>query len=675
MTYQTDGEAILTDGCWRQRFSADPGVLGRSIRIDGVSKTIVGVLPSDFHFLSSTAQIFLPLSSDAEERAINARHVSGTETIARLKPGATLRQAQAEIDADNAAHAAEFPWAKQVAEAGFHTTVAPLRVDHVAAIRPTLLLLQSGALLLLLIGGVNVANLLLVRASIRTRELAIRTSLGASRTRVMQQVIVETMLLALTGGLAGLAVGAGGLRLFAARGLSQLPLGSYVNFDGRLALVALLGSSLMAIAIAVPIAWFSLRSHPADALRSESRYDTANFAAQRLRQTFIVAQIAFAFVLLAGAGLLGTSLKRAMAVSPGFRSDHVLVGRISLPGTNYRDETARLAFTDRLLEKVQAEPGVVAVGVITDVPVNGVHENNVMTVVGHTPEPGAPPILHYRYGVTGNYFAAMRIPLREGRFLESGDSHRENRACVVDEDFARHYWPHGGAIGQRVFEGPPQNRQPSEAFTVVGVVGAVKQGDLTDNKANGAIYFPYRYNANNTVCVVMGTGPIPASLASTLQTAVRILDPDLPIDDLRSMDVRIADSLIARRSPTLLAAVFGISALLLAALGTYGVLSYAVAQRRREIGVRMALGAVPQQIATQFLPLGLRLLAWGTILGVGGAWLAGRAMQSILFGVPALHPATLAGTAAVMTAISLFACWLPARRAAKVDPMVALRHE
>jgi len=378
---------------------------------------------------------------------------------------------------------------------------------------------------------------------------------------------------------------------------------------------------------------------------------------------------------LTGAGLLGLSLKRAMAVSPGFRADRVLTGRIALPWKNYPDKNSRVAFANRLVEETRQLSGVVAAGVITDVPLNGNHDYDIVTVVGHTPTPGAPPLLHHTYSVTGDYFNAMGISLREGRFLESADSHREGRSCVVDEDFARAYWPQASAIGQRVFAGNPERPDPSEAFTIVGVVGAVKQTELTDARAGRAIYFPYSHQWPNRIFLVARTSLAPESLGPTLQKTVRRIDPELPVYDLRSMETRVADSLVARRAPALLTGIFAGVALLLAAIGTYGVLAYAVSQRRREIGVRMALGALPGQIGSQFLSLGVRLLATGTILGVIGAWLAGRAMQRVLFDVPNLPLATVAATTAVMMLASLLACLLPALRAAKVDPMEALRCE
>jgi predicted permease len=414
-TYQTDGAAILTDAYWRQRFNADSGVLGRTIRVDGLSKTIVGVLPPDLRFLSSHARLYFPLSSDLDQRGPKGRHSgSGSDIIARLKPGATLTEAQSQIDAQDAALANEYPQAKMIAEAGFRTVVLPLHADHVKSIRPTLLLMQAGVLFLLLIGGVNLVNLLLIRASARAKELGIRQSLGASRRHVVSQVMTETVLLALVGGIFGLGVGAAGVRLLVVLGVDQLPLGAQVAFDGRLASVALIGAVLMGIVIALPIAWFNLRGHLAHALQSESRSGTASLAVQRLRHGFIVVQIVLGFVLLAGAGLLGVSLKKVMAVSPGFRADHVLTGRVSLPWKNYQDENTRLAFTEQLLEEVGRLPGVLAVGVINNVPLSGNRQKSAITVKGYVPQPGESVRGHYSYGVTGDYFAALGIPLRDG---------------------------------------------------------------------------------------------------------------------------------------------------------------------------------------------------------------------------------------------------------------------
>ncbi len=673
MTYQTDGVAILTDAYWRQHFNADSNIIGHQVRVDGLQKTVVGVLPPGFRFLSSKARLYLPFASTAENRQVSERHsnVDG-EMIGRLQPGVSLAEAQAQMDAHNATHAAEYPNAKMISDAGFRTMVAPLHADHVRSVRPVLLLTQAGVLCLLLIGGVNLVNLLLVRASSRAREMAIRRSMGASGWRVVRQVVTETVLLAGIGGLFGLAIGAGGIRLLAVLGVEQMPLGTTIEFDWRLALEALQGAVATGILIAGPIAWFNLRGHPAHALQSESRGGMASHAAQRLRHGFIVAQISLAFVLVAGAGLLGLSLKHALATPLGFRPDHILTGQISLPWKSYPDWPQRLTFVGRLLEGIASQPGVSAAGVINDLPFSGNSVKSAFTVEGYVPAAGDSLRGHYFYGVGGDAFAALGIPLREGRFLGNTDSDRH--VCVVDEDFARPYWPAGGAIGRRLFLGVTQGAE-AEAFAVVGVVGAMKQAEVTEKGTPGAVYFPYQYRTVANFSAVVRTSQRPESFGLTLQQIVRGIDPELPVNDLRSMDVRIADSLVARRSPALLVAIFAGVALLLAGIGTYGVLAFAVAQRRREIGVRMALSALPKQIASQFLRLGLRLLTVGTLLGGFGSWLAGRAMQGVLFNVPPLPAATLVGTAGIMAAVSLLACLLPTFRASRIDPVEALRSE
>jgi predicted permease len=674
-SFQTSGVVVITDGYWRQQLNAASDVLARSIRVDGVQKRVVGVLPPGFRFLSSSASLYLPLASDPAQRGPGQRHSgNGTELIARLAPGASLANAQSELDGQNAVLERDDPQAKMITDAGFRSLVVPLHADHVASIRPILLLLQAGVLLLVGIGAVNLVNLLLIRASGRAREIAIRQALGASRADIVRHVATEIVVLCGVGGVMGLAVAAVGIRMLTALGVEQLPLGAHVAFDARSGLMAVAAAAVLGIAIAAPIVWFTLRAQLGSSLRSESRGGTAGRAAQRLRHGFIVAQVSLAFMLLAGSSLLGLSLQRAMAVSPGFRPDHVLTGQVSLTGPQYGSARALVAFTERVMEALGRQPGVTAVGAITNIPLSGRSNKSAITVKGQVVRPGESIQGHYSYGVTGEYFAALGIPLRAGRFIDAGDVQRGDRVAVVDDDFARRYWPQGSAIGQQIFH-DGDNSDGSSAFTVVGVVGAVKQAAVTERDAQGAAYFPFVYNNDANIYVVARTRQQPEALSAIFGKLVRDIDPDLPVDGVRSMDVRVANSLIARRSPALLAAVFAIVALLLAAIGTYGVLSYAVAQRRREIGVRLALGAQPQQIGAHFLTLGLRLLAGGSVFGVLGAAATGRLMQSVLFDVPALHVATLAGTAAVLAAVSLVASVIPARRATRVDPAIALAAE
>jgi predicted permease len=682
--------AILTDALWRQRFNSDPNVLSREIRINGIPRKIVGVLPPTFRFLSSEARAFVSIKSNEEQRGSKARHSGGgaIHMIARLKPGATIAEAQAQIDAHNAEMEKDNPEAKMMAEAGFRSPVVSLHAEHVRSIRPTLLLLQAGVFFLLLIGAVNLVNLLLIRASGRAREMAIRQSMGAGRRHVVTQVMTETVSLTFAGGVLGVIAGAWGIHLLEILGANRLPLGAHVTFDGWLAAIGLIGAVVLGIVIAAPIAWFNLSSHLANALQSESRTGTASRAAQNLRHGFIVAQIALAFVLLAGAALLGLSLKRVMGVSPGFQPDHVLTGEFTIPWQS--DPKRHVEIADRLLELIRQQPGVIATGTITNMPLSGDDGKTSAAPKGYLPPSGQSLQGHYSYSVTGDYFTALGIPLREGRFLTSEDSHRAERVCVVDEDFARRYWPDGGALNQRIANGGGTDANggalgqkitlggeidEAKLFTVVGVVGSVKQAALTEGRGQGAVYLPFAYRENSYYFVVTRTKQRPEAFAETLRRLVRAADPDLAIDNIRSMDIRVADSLVTRRSPALLAGIFAGVALLLASIGTYGVLSYAVAQRTREIGIRMAVGAQREQISAQFLKIGLRLLIAGTVIGFIAAALSARALQSVLFDVPPLHPATFAVTAGIMAVVCLIACWLPARRASRTDPMEALRSE
>ena len=448
-----DNVAILSDEYWRQHFDSDSHVIGRQIRVGTFPKTVIGVLPASFRFLSSEARLYLPLSSNLNERAPRQRHSGGNviQMIARLRAGATLAQAQSQIDAQNSRLELDDPQAKMMADAGFRSLVVPLHADLVASIRPTLLLLQAGVFALLLIGAVNLANLLLIRANSRAKEVAVRQSLGASGAFIVSEVIVETTLLTLAGGALGLAIGGGGTRLLAALGADRLPLGAHIVFDARVAFVALISSFLIGIVLALPIAWFHLQRSNSG-LRDETRSSTFSRAAQTMRHSFVVAQVALAFVLLVGAGLLGISLRRAMAVSPGFQPDHVLTGQISLVGDKYPAPLTGLAFSERLVGELSRQPGVLSAGIVTNVPFSGVSGKSAATVKGYVLRSGQSPRGHYSYGVAGDYFRAMGFSLLAGRFLTGADSRNQDRVCVVDEDFARYYWPHSSALGRILFK-------------------------------------------------------------------------------------------------------------------------------------------------------------------------------------------------------------------------------
>jgi predicted permease len=671
-SYKTNGVAILTDAFWRQRFGGEASAVGRRVRIDGVARVVVGVLPPEFRFLSSRARLYVPLASNPEQRAASQRHSgSSSQMIARLKPGVSLAAAQAEVDAHNDAVEADSPTRQQMADAGFRSLVVPLHAEHVAGIRPVLLLVQAAALCLLLIGAVNLVNLMLIRATARARELAVRQAIGGSRARIARQLIVETIVLAMTGALVGVTIGAVGVGVIARFGAEHLPLGAHIAFDPRLVLVALLAAVLVGVVMAIPVAWVSLRGRASSVLQLEARGATASASTQILRHLFLVAQVALAFILLAGAGLLGLSLKKVSAISPGFLAANVLTGQISVPVSRYPNAAARRIFVDRFIGELGRQPGVRAAGLVTNVPFSGRNIKSAVTVRGYVPRPGESIRGHYSYGVGGDYFDALGLSLIEGRFLTRDELQHGDRVCVVDQQFVKRYWSGGGAIGQRLFAGPVQDAD-EKAFTIVGIVGAMKQVGLTDADAQGAVFYPYNSRFDTTLFVVVRTARSPESLAPVLRQVVRAVDPELAVSDLQSMETRIADSLISRRSPAVLAGLFSAIALLLTAIGTYGVLSYAVAHRRREIGLRIALGARPGQVRAQFLSLAVRLLTGGTILGLIGAWLVGQAMQTLLYEVPAMHPAVLAATVTIMAAVSFAACVLPSHRAARISPMEAL---
>lgn len=677
----TDGEGIygkndviiLSDGLWRQDYGADPAAIGKKVRVDGTIQTIIGVMPPGFRFGTSEAKLWAPLCFTDDQRQPIRRHSNNMSMIARLRPGATVGVAQSQVDALNRQTLAQDPYAKLVIDAGFHTAVVDLHDDMVAQSRPVLLLLQAGVLFLLLIGAVNLANLLLVRSSARSKEFSVRQVLGAGRLQLARQLVSETLALSLAGGVLGLGLGWAGLRGLEALGADQLPHFAPFRLDTLVCLGALAASVLMGLLLAIPMLWHSLRGSLALSLSVESRGGTTSRSAHRLRHTLIVAQFALAFTLLAGAGLLGLSMSKVLAVNPGFRPENLLTGSVSLPWIRYKDEKPRFAFVKRLGEELRAIPGVTAAGFTTGLAFGGNNDDNAISIEGQPPPPGESLQTHTTSGVAGDYFAAMGIPLREGRFIGDDDSIRSLKVCVVDEDVERRYWPGKSAIGNRIFNGAPG--KPEDAFAIVGVVGRTKQSDLADRRARGCIYFPYMLYAGQRISALIRTTQQPQAAGPALRAAVLRLDPELPVEDLKTMTARLDESLVARRSPMMLAGIFAGIALMLAAVGIYGVLAYAVAQRRREIGVRMALGALPQQILAQFLSLGARLVVIGSVLGAVGGWLTGRAMASLLFGVGPAHPLVFAGTAALLGTVALAACLLPALRAARVPPMEALRSE
>ncbi|HEY1847650.1 MAG TPA: ABC transporter permease [Opitutaceae bacterium] len=672
--YGADQVAVLTDEFWRTQFNADPNVVGRTFLNDGLTVTVVGVLPRGFRFLSSRAEFYRPAAHDKDDRLPRNRHNEGGEMVARLAPGFTAADAQEQMNAFNNQQMRDDPYAAQVKPMGYTTVVTGLHQDFVHSVRPMLLLVQCGVLFLLLIGCVNLANLVLVRAGGRSREFAIRQALGAGRRHLFLDALAETTLLSLAGALCGLLLGGWGIELMRSLGTGDLPLGELVRFDWRV-VAAALGAALAVGWILAAAAVLVDRGGGSDSgLRTGSRGGTSTRSTQWLRHGFIVGQVALTFVLLAAAGLLVVSLRHVLDEPAGFNPSNILSGQIALPWKSYKDGPSRLAFVERMLPAIRALPGVEQVSINTALPFTNAAAQSGVAIEGITGGPGQTIRTHEIAAVSSGYWQMMGIRLLRGRLLADADNHCSVHVCVVDEAFAERYWPKGDALGHRLTPFDAIFR-PDQADTIVGVVSSARQNDLAEPKGVGLVYLPFSLSGASFLDLAVRTRLPVAAMAPMIRKAVLQLDPDLPISDLRAMQSRIDDSLVTRRSPTILAGIFSGVALLLAAVGTYGVLSYAVSQRRREIGVRMALGAQPRQVRNQFLGMGLGLLAAGVLLGTVGAWGASRAMQSVLYGVPALPAPILIGAATMLGAVAITACLLPARRASKVDPMVALQAE
>jgi predicted permease len=669
---------LLSDGFWRQHFNADPSVIGRTLRLANTPYTIIGVMPPDFRYLSYDTRFWTPATFSEDDR--RNRHGGGLEMIARLRPGATVVEAQAQIDALNERTLMSDPFAKEVLSVGFHATVRDLHSDHVAELGPVLLLLQAGVLCLLLVGTVNLANLFMVRATGRAREYSVRQVLGAGQWRLVRMLLCESWLLALTGGLLGIGLGAAALRSLATLAGPALPRDVAPRLDVTVGFAALGLSVILGLLLALPVIWLTLRSSLAAALTAESRGGTTSRPVHRLRHTLIIAQIALAFVLLSGAGLLGLSFTRLVAVQPGFHSENLLTGAVALPLDEYQEPKQRVAFISRLLTAVRTLPGISSAAICQGVPFSNRVHAIAWEIAGQTA--ASDEFIQegmFTNHVSGGYFATLGVPLREGRVLADDDVQLRRKVCVVDEEFARRSWPRGDALGHRLVL-PIDPQEPERQYvTIVGVVGSVKQDDLADLGVHGAVYFPIavpsEFPVPSEFMVTVRTLQAPEAAGPALREAIWSIDPELPVTDVKTMETRIRDSVSGRRTPFLLAGIFAGMALVLAAVGIYGVLAYSVAQRRREIGVRMALGAQPEQILRQFLGLGIQFLGIGVPLGLIGAWLVGRAMAALLFGIGPANPLVLGGTAIMLAAVALLACVLPARRAAQVSPIEALRSD
>ena len=674
-----DKRVVLSDALWHSQFGADPGVVGRDLRLNGQPYTIVGVMPRTFQGLDPEVMLWRALAFTAEQRSDEQRHSNNYWNVGRLKPGATLAQAQAQVDALNAANLERFPKYKELLiNAGFRTQVIGFQDHLVRFVKPTLYLLWGGALFVLLIGCVNVANLALVRARSRLKELATRLALGAGRWQVARQLIAESLALTLVAAGAGLLLAMAALRALAALDLQGLPFGSDIHLDAIAVGYSLAISLAIGIVLGlVPVAAV-LHANLSIVLRDAGRGTSVGRGGRIVRRTLAVTQVAFTFVLVVGAGLLLASFRRVAAVDPGFVSDRVLTASVMLPRNRYDDDAKRRAFTDEALRRVRALPGVSAAGATDTIPFGGYNSDSVIIAEGYQMKPGESIISPSQVTVSPGYFEATGVRLAKGRFFQDSDAGGQRPVVIVDEKLARRFWPDQDPIGRRMFL--PTDIDHLLAVTdktvfldVVGVIKDVKLRDIAEGeKGVGAYYFPMSQNTSSFLTFAVKTSGAPETVTGGLRSTMAALDPELPLFDVRTLAQRTETALVARRSSAMLSLTFGLVALLLSAVGVYGVLAYLVNQRTREIGIRMALGSSPLGIFDLVLREGLLLVGLGFALGGIGTALLKRSLESQLFDVRVTDPLVLATAAAVLGTVALVACALPARRAAAIDPAIAL---
>ena len=678
-----EAKAILTYPLWQELYGGPDDVVhvvGKEIRVNGIPHEIVGVLPEQFLFLSPEVRLLIPAAFTEEDRSDDSRHSNNWEMIGRLAPGATLEQAQSQIDALNAANLERFPAMREIViNAGFHTTALPLLDDVVRDLRGTLHLLWGGVAAVLLIAIVNVANLVLVRSQTRLKELAIRSSIGAGRLRIARQLVTEMLLLALAG--ASLGVGIGFLLIEALRsfGIDELPRGTEIHLDlVSLSIVVAAAFAVGALLALIPISRM-VRMNLSDIVHQEGRTSTGGRGAALLRKALVVAQVAFALVLLIGAGLLLASFRRVLAIDPGFRPDSVLTASVSLPPTRYAEESDMLAFHERALAGIRSIAGVESAGATSVIPFGGSYNDSVIMAEGYPMAPGESLISPSKTEVTPGYFETMGIPLLRGRRFAESDDGTAGNVVLVDERLAKKFWPDSDAVGRRMYEAASAEDlvSPSENVTwhrVIGVVGSIRQRDLvgTDDRI-GAYYFPYRQRPWRFLTFAIRSERSEESVVAEAREVIRAIDPELPMYDVLTMEERVDQSLITRKTSILLSASFGVVALFLAAVGIYGVLAYLVSQRTREIGIRMALGGTTRSAFELVLREGAVIVGLGLALGFGGALLLGGVLEQQLYGVGATDPSVLAAVSGLLAAVALVASVVPALRAASIHPVQAIR--
>lgn len=674
--------AILTDGMWSRRFGRDPQIIGKSILINGQAYEVVGVLQQKFSLPQETlpllygteqAEIFLPLPLDAG--AAQVRDHEDYNIIGKLKPGVSISQAQAEMDIITARLRRDFP-ENYPPNGGLTFGIVPLLEQVVGDVRRSLWVLLGSVGFVLLIACANVANLMLSRALARQQEIAVRTALGATRWHIVRQLLTESVLVSLCGGALGIIICFLCVRWIHILGTKSIPRLQDVGIDGRVLLFTFLLSVssgvLFGLVPALRVSGLDLNSILKDASRGSAGTSALWGRGNNFRRLLVISELALSVVLLIGAGLLIRSFAHLQDVSPGFNPRGVLTFDLTMTGRKYSDKQAVLNTYRQLWERLEHLPGAIAAGGVTSLPLSDAFAWTPITVEGRVPLPGEKFLNADERVVGGHYFEAMEIPLRRGRLFNEQDDPNKPVAVIVDEYMAEQLWPNQDPIGKRIHVVELPTKDPWQ--TVVGVVGRVKQDSL-DSNPRIAFYLAHTQFPSRAMTVAFRARTSADAMLASTRSELRRLDPDLPMYYVRTMEQRVDESLARRRFSMLLLGVFAGVALSLATIGIYGVLSYLVTQGTRELGIRMALGASRGSILGLVVRQGMVLAFVGVAFGLAASLLVTRLIRTLLFGVQTTDPFTFAGISFLLMIITLIACYIPARRAARIDPLVSLRCE
>jgi putative ABC transport system permease protein len=655
---------VISDRLWRTRFGGDAGILSRAITLQGEPYTVVGVAPPGFSYMDKRVELWMPVGLTEESRTPRGRWLT---VLARLKPGVDSARAQADMTRVHGELTRMFP----DFNTGWTARVVPLREQLTGDLRPALLTLVGAVAFVLLIACANVANLLLARATARQRELAVRSALGADRTRLVRQLLAESLVLAGAGGAAGLVIAWWGLHLLRAAATDQLsiPRLETVSIDGWVLAFTLIASIACGLFFGVIPAMTASGASLIDALREGGRTGSAS-RGNRTRSGFVVVEVAAALVLLVGAGLLVRSFMELLNVHPGFDPSHTVTMRVSLPGSRYGEEIQRVQFFQRALERVAALPGVEAAGATSSLPLSGPGAATSFEVVGQPRAArGEEPVVDVRVAAR-DYFHAMGIPLLKGRLFNESDPLERTNRVIVNDAFARRYWPNEDPIGRRIKISWNDTREDE----IIGVVGDVRNAALS-TEARPTSYWPYARFPYSSMTIAVRTAGAAAAVVNPVATIVHDQDPNLAVADIKAMDDVVAASVAQQRLTMLLLAVFAAAALLLSAVGIYGVLAYGVTQRTQEIGIRMALGAQHADVLRMVVRQAMALTGAGILAGAAGAFALTRLMTKLLFNVKPADPLTFVAVACLLALVAALASYIPGRRATRVDPVVALRAE